>query len=65
MNFYAFCAVMAALIGYIALSVKVELALIQMDFEANAAGKRLPWQLRRQSGRLVYRVHSVPEDVQR
>lgn len=62
MNGYAVCAVLAALVGYVVWSVFAELRLIRRDFAANEAGKRLPWRVRRRSGLLVYRVHSVPED---
>ena len=63
MNVYTVCAVLAALVGYVAWSVCAELDLIRRDFAANENGKRLPQRVRRQSDRLVYRTHSAPEGV--
>lgn len=63
MSGYVVCAVLAALVGYVAWSVWAELDLIRRDFAANEGGKRLPQRVRRQSDRLVYRTHSASEDV--
>lgn len=62
MSIYAFCAVLTAAAICIAISVWAELDLIKRDFAANESGNRLPQRVRRQSDRLVYRMHGEPAE---